>query len=59
MASHRRYYLLAEDEVVEVLALLGLLLDLADDGAQVLDILIEFIKLVSLSTWWWRVLLPP
>lgn len=32
-------HLLADDEVVEVITLLVLLLDLADDGAEVLNVL--------------------
>jgi hypothetical protein len=34
-----RKHLLADNEVIEVLTLLGLLLDLADNGAEVLNIL--------------------
>lgn len=38
-----RWRLLADDEVVEVLALLDLLLDLADDRAEVLTVLLNII----------------
>lgn len=36
-----RYRLLADNKVVEVGALLDLLLDLADDGAEVLNVLFD------------------
>jgi hypothetical protein len=36
-----RNRLLADNKVIEVLTLLDLLLDLADDGAQVLDVLLD------------------